>query len=155
MIRFIVKLNIGTCGSNRTFMINISDVAIPRALSILLILGFSPSWETDCLYFGANQVRGYRKKLAFRKKEKKRHSRKVNSETFFRLLNNKNNKVFLSKTVGQIYSFPWKFDVAKTSRQALEASILGLIFVLNLCGQLSADSPTKHYIGELGSRPCQ
>jgi len=45
------------------------------------------------------------------------------------VVNNKDNRVFMSRTIGLIIA-PWKFDVLKTSIFALEASLLGQIFVL-------------------------
>ena len=45
------------------------------------------------------------------------------------VVNNKNNRVFMSRTISLIV-VPWKFDVLKTSIFALEALILGQIFVL-------------------------
>ena len=58
------------------------------------------------------------------------------------MVNNKDNRVLCLGTIGLIVA-PWKFDVLKTSIFALEASLLGQIFVLrtsNFRGQLSADS---------------
>ena len=52
------------------------------------------------------------------------------------VVNNKDNRVFMSRTIGVIVA-PWKFNVLKTSIFALEASLLGQIFVLrtsNFCG---------------------
>ena len=49
---------------------------------------------------------------------------------------------------------PWKFDVLKTSIFALEASLLGQIFVLrtsNFRGQLSADSSSTETLYCLNS----
>ena len=47
------------------------------------------------------------------------------------MVNNKDNRVFTVclGTIGLIVA-PWKFDVLKTSIFALEASLLGQIFVL-------------------------
>ena len=45
------------------------------------------------------------------------------------MVNNKDNRVFLSRTIGLIVAH-WKFDVLKTSIFALEAWLLGQIFVL-------------------------
>ena len=45
------------------------------------------------------------------------------------VVNNKDNRVFLSRNY-RSDSCPWKFDVLKTSIFALEASLLGQIFVL-------------------------
>ena len=45
------------------------------------------------------------------------------------MVNNKENRVFLSRNYRLIVA-PWKFDVLKTSIFALEASLLGQIFVL-------------------------
>ena len=58
------------------------------------------------------------------------------------VVNNKDNRVLCLGTLGLIVA-PWKFDVLKTSIFALEASLLGQIFVLKhqiSAGQLSADS---------------
>ena len=56
-------------------------------------------------------------------------------------MNSKDNRVFMSGigTVG-LKVGPWKFDVLKTRVFALEASLLGQIFVQISAGQLSADS---------------
>ena len=60
------------------------------------------------------------------------------------MVDNKGNRVFMSRNYrSDIYSYPWKFDVLKIGISALEASLLGQIFVLrtsNFRGQLSADS---------------
>ena len=45
------------------------------------------------------------------------------------VVNNKDNRVFIFRTIGLVVA-PWKFDVLKTSIFALEASLLGQIFVL-------------------------
>ena len=45
------------------------------------------------------------------------------------VVNNKDNRVFLSQTIGLIV-VPWKFDVLKTRIFALEALLLGQMFVL-------------------------
>jgi len=45
------------------------------------------------------------------------------------VVNNKDNRVFMSRNYRVIVA-PWKFDVLKTSIFALEASLLGQIFVL-------------------------
>ena len=58
------------------------------------------------------------------------------------MVNNKDNKRIRVSDIGLIVA-PWEFDVLKTSMFALEASLLGQIFVLrtsNSVGQLSADS---------------
>ena len=44
-------------------------------------------------------------------------------------VNNKDNRVFMSRNSRLIVA-PWKFDVLKTSVLALEASLLGQLFVL-------------------------
>ena len=44
------------------------------------------------------------------------------------MVNNKDNRVFMSRTLGLIVA-PWKFDVLKTSIFALKASLLGQMFV--------------------------
>ena len=46
------------------------------------------------------------------------------------MVNNKDNRVFLSRNRIGLIVAPWKFDVLKTSIFALEASLLGQIFVL-------------------------
>ena len=45
------------------------------------------------------------------------------------VVNNKDNRVFMSGAIGLIVA-PWKFDVLNTNIFALEASLLGQIFVL-------------------------
>ena len=58
------------------------------------------------------------------------------------MVSNKDNRVLCLGTIGLIVA-PWKFDVLKTSIFALEASLLGQLFVLEhqiSAGQLSADS---------------
>ena len=47
------------------------------------------------------------------------------------MVNIKDNKVFLSRNCRLIVA-PWKFDVLKTTIFALEASVLGQIFVLSI-----------------------
>ena len=47
------------------------------------------------------------------------------------MVNNKENRVFMSRNY-RSDSAPWKFDVLKTSIFALEASLLGQIFVKNI-----------------------
>ena len=44
------------------------------------------------------------------------------------MVNNKDNRVFMSKNYPLIVA-PWKFGVLKTSIFALEASLLGQVFV--------------------------
>ena len=46
------------------------------------------------------------------------------------MVNNKDNRVFMSRNYRGLIVAPWKFDVLKTSIFALEALLLGQIFVL-------------------------
>ena len=70
------------------------------------------------------------------------------------VVNNKDNRVLMSRNYIGLIVAPWKFDVLKTSIFALEASLLGQIFVSrtsNFGGQLSADSSSRETLYCLNS----